>query len=386
MGVLNILEELKRRRRRRFITLNKITLSQAALLGNLEFFRRLRPDAAIIPVLKANAYGHGLEPIARTLNRADCPFLAVDGSFEAARLRRCSRHRILVMGYIRPQNVHLLDTRHCSFVVQDIEGLRAFAALNRPVNIHLELNTGMNRLGLSENELPPYLALLKRFPKLKLEGVMSHLADADNSKSDSFSQLQYRRFSRLLAEIRQAGFRPAWTHLAQTAGSLSLPGGGHNAIRLGIGLYGLNPLAENDARYRQLAALKPVLGLTSTIIKVIKLAPGDAVSYGCTFRADRPMSIGVLPIGYYEGWPRALSNCGSVMLGDQQLRVVGRVCMNHTMVSLEGTEVTAGKTVTVISDDAASPAALDQICRRHELFNYSFVTGLAPSLRRETVL
>lgn len=370
---------------RLYRTLNLIELSRSALLQNVALVQNQHPSFGIIPVLKSNAYGHGLREIAAMLNRVDCPFLAVDGYFEAARIRRITRHHVLVLGYILPENVRLLDTKRCSFVVQDIAGLEAFARLHRRVRIHLELNTGMNRLGLAVDELQLYLDIFKLFPKLELEGVMTHLADADNGADNSFTWRQVEQFDSQIERILSEGFRPRFIHIAQTAGSVKTESKYANALRFGIGLYGINPLAPGDPHFRDYDDLRPVLSLKSTIIKVIALESGDRVSYNGTYTAPKPMRIGVLPLGYYEGVPRLLSNVGMVMHGNSILPIVGRVCMNHTMIDLSATNLQLGDMVTVISSTTGHPNSIARLASTHSLFPYGTLTGLASSVRRDII-
>lgn len=365
--------------------LNQIEINRTALLENLKTFQKISPNQGVIPVIKANAYGHGLLEVATIVNDADCTFLAVDGYFEAAKIRDITDHHILVLGFIKPDNVALLDTKKCSFVVQDVAGLEAFASLDKGVNIHIELNTGMNRLGTSEDELKDYLNTLKKFPKLNLEGVMTHLADADNPDDDTFTQSQVSRFESMLQTIKDAGFDPQYIHVAQTAGSVKVASKYANCIRLGIGLYGVNPLSETDAHYQELVGLKPVLELKSTIIKVIHLKKGDRVSYNGIYTATKDVRVGVLPIGYYEGVPRALSNRGSVSIGDLDAPIVGRVCMNHTMIELDGLEGNVDTEVVVISNKPSRRNSVNQLCKDHGLFSYELLTGLSSTIRRNIV-
>ncbi len=379
----HIKKALKLTRPNRYIPLNRIELSRSAVFNNVELIKKQHPRYGIIPVLKANAYGHGLVQMAEILNGADCDFVAVDGYFEASQIRDISRHRILVMGYIRPENVHLLDTKRCSFVIQDNASLKAFANLGKDVCVHIELNTGMNRLGLQPEELDEYLQTLKQFPSLKLEGIMSHLADADNEVDNRYTETQVKLFNELVAHILDKGFKPRFIHLAQTAGSAKVDSKHTNAIRLGIGLYGLNPLSPKDPKYSALVNLRPVLEFKSTVIKIINLKKGDRVSYNGIFTAPENMKIGVLPLGYYEGIPRALSNAGIVLYNGQPLKIAGRVCMNHIMIDIQETDVEVGSEVTVIS--ASGPNSVNSICSEHNLFNYSLVTGLASSTRRVVV-
>ncbi len=369
----------------RYRTLNWIELNRAAALHNVRLIQARHPRQSVIPVLKGNAYGHGLKEMAEILNGADCDLLAVDGYFEAGKIRHSTRHRILVLGYILPENARLLDTRRCSFVVQDVAGLEAFGCLRRPVKVHLELNTGMNRLGLRPQEVDAYLATLRRFSHLELEGIMTHLADADNDADDAWTHAQTKLFDASVAHILARGFRPRFIHIAQTAGSVKVKSKYANALRLGIGLYGINPLSPQDTHFLDLQNLQPVLGLKSTIIKVIDLHRGERVSYNGIYTAPKAMRIGVLPLGYYEGVPRELSNRGIVTYGTQALPIIGRVCMNHTMIDLSGTDLAAGHEVTIFSTDPVSPNSVARLASGHQLFPYTLLAGLSSSIRRQIV-
>lgn len=360
---------------------NSVLLSSENLLNNIRVIRENNPTKNIIPVLKGNAYGHGITEIASILNKVNLDLIAVDGYFEARQIMDITRHRILVMGAIKSENASLLNTKKCSFVVQDIQGLKAFAALKKPVNIHLELNTGMQRLGLTQQELKLYLRYIQNNPSLHLEGVMSHLADADNNKNN-FTVSQQGQFTAMFATVREEGFTPEYVHLAQTAGSTKTNLPETNMIRLGIGLYGINPLEDTDRAYSEFSELKPVLELRSTIIKVHELKKGDRVSYNGIFTAQKHMKIGVLPLGYYEGYPRELSNTGIVTYKDCELPVVGRICMNHTMISLENSNIKVGSQVTLVSQNNSLPNSVLQLCNTYNLFSYSLLTGINQNIRR----
>ena len=244
----------------------------------------------------------------------------MDGYFEAAKIGDITNHKILVLGYIKPANVKLLDTKKCTFVpFQRHEGLEAFASLNKPVKVHLELNTGMNRLGLQSDELMPYLQTLIKHRSLILDGVMTHLADADNPYDDLYTIRQTNLFDGYIKSILDFGLNPKYIHIAQTAGSTKTVSKYANSMRLGIGLYGINPLEAGDKHFNELSELQPVLELKSTVIKTIEMKTGDKVSYNGIFTASKTMKIGVLPLGYYEGIPRELSNKGLVTYGNQAL-------------------------------------------------------------------
>lgn len=263
--------------------------------------------------------------------------------------------------------------------------LVAMGKTGRHFRIHLELNTGMNRLGLSKNELEPYLETLRHYSNLQLEGIMTHLADADNDHDDTLTHQQVAVFDEAVEKILSQGFTPRYIHIAQTAGSTKAASKYANALRLGIGLYGISPLAPGDKKAVLLQGLRPVLELKSTIIKVINLSPDEIVGYNATFKAKKPMRIGVLPIGYYEGVPRALSNVGVVTAGDHHLKIVGRVSMNHTMIALPDDALDVGDRVTVISANPDDPNSVVGIAKAHGLFSYGLLTGIASSTRRYIV-
>lgn len=363
-------------------TLNWIELDSQKVAHNLALVAHNNPGKAIFAVLKSNAYGHGLVEMTKILNKSDCDFIGVDGYFEAAQLRFISKHRLLVMGYIKPENFKMLDVRRCSFVVQDEAGLKAMAKLRDRVNVHLELNTGMNRLGLNPDEIEPYLSVIKESSNLNLEGVMTHLADADNEDDDGFTNMQVELFDRTVARILKLGFKPRYFHIAQTAGSAKVSSEYANAVRLGIGLYGLNPLRPNDKAYPKLSQLEPILDLKSTIIKCLELKKGDRVSYNGIFKASKAMRIAVLPLGYYEGVPRSLSNRGIFMFNGKEVAIVGRVCMNHTMIDISQTDAKVGDHVSIVSSRRSDPNSVEQMGNRFGPFFYEAVTGLSSSIRR----
>ena len=369
----------------KYKTLNTIELSRRNLLNNYLIFKNNNPRFSIIPVLKANAYGHGIVQVAKILDDTDCSMLAVDGYFEASKIKDMTNKKILVLGYILPDNFSLLDTKKCSFVIQDLESIKKMNSLGKPVNVHIEINTGMNRLGFQPEELSQTLALISSLEYINLEGVMTHLADADNEVDDSYSVNQVALFDKELDKIISYGFNPKYIHIAQTAGSIKVKSRHANSMRLGIGLYGLNPLSIKDKKYNNLSELRPVLSFESTLIKKINLKKGDRVSYSGIFTAPKDMTIGVLPLGYYEGIPRQLSNKGFVKHGEIFLPITGRVCMNHIMISLEGVDLSVGDKINIISNNNQDNNSVEQICQINNLFNYSLVTCLAESTKRVIV-
>jgi alanine racemase len=213
---------------------------------------------------------------------------------------------------------------------------------------------------------------------------MSHLADSDGVDPATVDTA-VGEFDACVDAVRAAGAHPTILHIAQSAGSIKAKSKYANAFRLGIGLYGINPFPRSHTLHKQLKDLQPALRLVSTITKIIELRKGDKVSYNYTFTAPRAMKVGVLPLGYYEGVNRTLSNAGVVKIGKHFAPIVGRVCMNHTVISLDGIKAKEGQEVLVYSDNPLDKNTIDAIAHAHSLFNYNLPTALSHDVRRVLV-
>ncbi len=373
------IDKLLKSLEREFVVHNRIEISKSALRHNLALFKHLSSQQ-VIPVLKGNAYGHGVQQVATALKGQDIPYIAVDGYFEALRVREVTRQSVLVMGAILPKNFKRMKYDNFAFVVGDEATIHALGKTGKKINVHLECNTGMNRYGAKPDELEALTKLILRYKNLYLEGVMSHLADSDGENPKTVQQA-VERFDECVRRIRKAGGNPAYLHVAQSAGSLKALSKYANTIRLGVGLYGINPFPVTHELHKVLEGLRPAMQLISTITKVIELKKGDKVGYNYTYTAPRKMKIGVIPMGYFEGVNRDLSSKGVVKIGGKFAPIVGRVNMNHTMFSLEGIDAAQGDEVVVYSDNLTDPNAIDQIAKTHNLFSYNLLTSLSQDVR-----
>jgi alanine racemase len=363
-----------------YATHNRIEVSRSAILHNLDLFTKLSGIAAI-PVLKGNAYGHGITVVAQILKDQKLPYIAVDGYFEALRIREVSDQPVLVMGAILAENYQHMKYDNFAFVVQDEVSIRALGDTGKRINVHLEINTGMNRYGAKPDDAVQLAKLILSYENLTLEGVMSHLADSDGNDPVTVDTA-VDTFDACVEALRAIGANPTILHIAQSAGVMKAKSKYANAFRLGVGLYGINPFPRHHRLHQKLASLQPALKLVSTITKVIELKKGDKVSYNYTFTAPKNMKIGVLPLGYYEGVNRALSNTGVVARKGKYKPIVGRVCMNHTMIDLQDVQARVGDEVVVYSDDPRDKNAIDTIAHDHNLFNYNLLTSLNSDVRR----
>lgn len=334
-----------------------VSISKEAILHNLRAYQKAYPAQKIAPVLKSNAYGHGLVPVAELFDRENIAFLMVDSFYEAQKLRRAGiRSRIVVMGYVRPDEITTASLRDTAFAAVDIEQLRILsAAANKRTVLHLKLDTGMHRQGILPEHLEEAIALLKTNSNLLLAGVATHLGDADNPDA-SFSKKQLQVWDTCVPKLKEAFPDIEYFHAAATKGARFSAAHPMNVLRLGIGLYGFDTSPGHDA------PLWPALSLRSSIVSVRTIPTGDSVGYNAAFTATRPSRIATVPVGYYEGLDRGLSNKGAVLVDGTVCPIAGRVSMNMCSIDItDAPDAGRGSTVTLISDDPNDPNSVKAI-------------------------
>lgn len=314
-----------------------------ALRHNLDQARtRLAPACAILAVVKADAYGHGAVAVSRALLRMGVAALGVATLPEGVILREAGiTAPILVLGALLPHQHADLVAYRLTPVIHDRHAAAALAdyaaakALSLPV--HVKIETGMGRLGLPPDEALPLLQSGCFERGLRLEGLMTHLADADGD-DPAHTQAQITRFRAVLDRLGTAGHRPPLIHAANSAAILRYPEAHFTAVRPGLMLYGYHTLPALPSG----VTLKPALTLAATVVHVRTLKPGESASYNRSFVAQRPTRIAVLPIGYADGYSRGLSGRGSVLIHGRRAPVCGKVCMDMTLVDV--TDVPEAKT------------------------------------------
>lgn len=337
----------------------EVGISKEALLHNLHTYQATYPDILLAPVLKSNAYGHDLGLIARALDTEKIAFFMVDSLYEARRLRGAGvRSRIVVMGYVRPQDIAGSSLRDVDFAITDIEQLRALARIVRSSRrLHIKLDTGMHRQGIQTEDLAEAIALLKGNPRLHVVGACSHFADADTEGS-AHAQRQLTRWKEALSVLTREFLTIEYKHFAATKGVRFARGAGTNVARLGIGLYGFDTAPGGTS------SLMPVLELRSIIGELRTITAGESVGYNATYTAFRETKVATIPAGYFEGIDRRLSNKGQVSVQGVLCPIIGRVSMNMTAVDVtEVPQVSVGDPVTLISRDLSLPNAVPQIAK-----------------------
>ncbi|HEY8514491.1 MAG TPA: alanine racemase [Candidatus Binatia bacterium] len=349
-----------------------------ALVHNLAEVRRVvRPGVAICGVVKANAYGHGAVPVARALEAAGIEQMAVASLDEARELREAGvATPLLVLGGVAPEEAAEAADLGLAVVVWDARAVRALAAATGPdrrLRVHVKLDTGMHRIGAQEADLEPLAAALRDAPSLEVEGVLSHLACADEPGHPSVAR-QVAEFERLGARLEAAGIRPRIRHLANSAGVLADERAHCDMVRVGLLLYGCAPHPQLASRLD----LRPVMHLRTRVAQVKQVAPGDSAGYGWTFTAQRPTTLAILPVGYALGYPRALSNRGEVLIRGRRAPVVGTVSMEHLAVDVTAIPgVAVGDTVTLWGSDGNERIDVMELGARAGTIGYELLAGVS---------
>ncbi len=360
------------------------TVNLSALAHNLSRITRYLPAGCeVMAVVKANAYGHGAVETARALARQGIKRFAVASLDEGIALRQSvPSTSIVVLGALFEEQVSDLVAHQLTPVVSDGRILpvlaKAVCSYPVPYPIHLKVETGMGRLGFSSEELFTLLDNpLLRSP-LQVEGLMTHLADADG-KDSAFTERQLGAFRTVVGQIRQRGITLPLVHTANSAAIVRFPDAHFSLVRPGIMLYGYHTLPATVPA----PDLKPVLSLHTTIVQLRTIPQGGTVSYNGTFVATRPTRIAVLPIGYADGYSRQLSHRGSVLIRGRRASIVGLVCMDMIMVDVTDiAEVQVGETVTLIGQQEGESIWADEVAGWIDTIAYEVLCGIGSRVPR----
>jgi alanine racemase len=339
---------------------------------------KTRIGGRLMAVVKANAYGHGAILVAQAAAEAGADWLGVARASEGIALRQAGLMLpILVLGYTPPSAMASALEQALTLTVFDSDTAQAASTtartLNRMATVHLKVDTGMGRLGVRPAEAPALLAALRQLPHLTVEGLFTHFAGSDLADLTS-AQRQVAEFEAVLA----ASPRPALVHVCNTAGALALPNAHFDMVRMGIGLYGLNPSAEVPLP----SGFQPALTWKAQVAQVKTLPPGHGVSYGAEYVTATTETVAVIPVGYADGYRRYPKNVNDVLIHGQRAQVRGRVCMDQIIVGVSHIPaVQAGDEVILVGPSL--PA--DEVAQRWGTINYDVTSGIMARVPRRYI-
>ncbi|GIV54970.1 MAG: alanine racemase [Candidatus Kapaibacterium sp.] len=360
----------------------RIEISASALRNNIALFRRIAPGTVLIAVVKANAYGHGMELVARTIE----PLVDMFGvAFveEGAALRVAGITKpILVLMTPTVSDAETivaerLDVVACSLdVMQQID--RVARSRAQRIGAHVYVDTGMHRDGILPEEVPAFVEACAQLDGIELVGICTHFARSDE-RDCTMTTEQNRRFARVLDQLQAKGYRFPLVHAANTGAALQHPATHYSALRIGIGLYGIAP-GEVYA-----PQLQPVLRLRTAVTAVRRIQAGEPVSYGTYYHAPVPTTIATIPIGYGDGFSRILTGQAECLIGGKCYPIVGAICMDECLVDVGNDPVAIGDEVVLIGSQGTQAITASQIAQRMGTIPYEVTTLLHHRIERQLV-
>ena len=355
------------------------------------------PDARLMAVVKANGYGHGAAEVAREALQQGAAWLGVARINEAIDLRGAGLEApILVLGYTPAECAHRLIEFDLNQAVYGYANAQKFSSqaqrLGKTISVHIKIDSGMGRLGLVTPALlpekkiresnPDPVAVVEKMAKLKgleIQGVFTHFATAD-SADRTYADRQLEIFLDFLHQLERSGLQPPVRHAANSAALIEMPDSHLDMVRPGIATYGLNP---SDEINKNTADLKPVMSLKSRIIHLKKVSAGFNVSYGITYQTEKPTTIATVPVGYADGLNRLFSSRGQMLVHGQKVPIIGRVCMDLTMLDVGGiSDVGMEDEVVIFGRQGNASITADDLASELNTINYEIVSTVMARVPR----
>jgi len=357
-------------------------------LGFLEYNYRaiksiLPEHVKVLCVVKADAYGHGAVRVAQRLNSIGVEYFGVATIDEAINLRKNGIETpLLIMSGILPWDdpISFLEY-NLTPVVYDLYTLKRIAEAHSkfkiPLKIHIKFDTGMGRLGFMPHEGQYIIEILKNIDNIHIEGVMTHFSTSEIR--DEYGLNQIKKFREVLEFLKHNNIEPTYIHMANSGGIINYPEAHFNMVRLGISLYGSYP----DTSLKKKINLKQIMRLTSKIALIRDFSEKNFLSYGRTFLTQRKTRIAYVPLGYSDGYPRALSNKGNVLINDKRCCIVGRICMDWILIDItDCPDVKVGDEVVLLGYGGNDSITADEIAGLEGTIPYEVLCRLSKNIKR----
>ncbi|MDO8466723.1 MAG: alanine racemase [bacterium] len=361
-----------------------IEISRKAVQRNLKIFRNLvGSKTKLFAVVKSNAYGHGLVTFSKIADSLGVDGFCVDSVVEGVRLREEGITKpILVLGPTFTNLLKAAAENEITITISSLEALKELKTSKYHPEFHLKIDTGMHRQGFYTKDLPGALKLMNDAMKADCTGVYTHFASAKDINYPTFTDQQFAEFQKAVEVLEKAGLKNLLRHAAATGGTLVNKKYHLDAVRIGIGLYGLWPSTELGIQMEKIK-LEPVLSWRALISEVKEVEAGDFVGYDLTERVSKKSKIAVIPIGYWHGYPRSLSGVGEVLVGGKRARILGRVSMDMIVVDVTGISVKRGDSVTLIGRQKTEEMSAYEVARRAGGASYyEVLTRINPLIER----
>ncbi|MEX0931778.1 MAG: alanine racemase [Candidatus Paceibacterota bacterium] len=362
-----------------------IDIDTKALTHNYSFFRKyISKEVALLAVVKSNAYGHGLVDFALHMEKCGVDMIGVDSVVEGISLRKKGiQTPILTLGYVLPEVISDAQEHNITVTVSTFEGLSEVAKsdTSTPLTVHIKVDTGMHRQGFLKHEKARVIEQLKKLPEhVRVTGLYTHFASAKNPVVRGLTNTQIVEFNEWRALFKEEGFKVI-AHASATAGALLYPEAHYDMVRIGIGMYGHSPSGEVSAYLGEKLDLRPALTWKTIISEVKKLPEGGRVGYDQLGYIDKGGVLAVCPIGYWHGYPRALSGLGRVIVNGVVARVIGRVSMDMIALDVTNASAKVGDEVCILSPEYPEIGA-QNVAGLADTIHYELITQINPLIKR----
>ena len=375
--------------------LTEIQISRSALAQNVRAFRRVIGSRVLLmAVVKSNAYGHGVGECAPVFAKAGADWFGVASLSEARELQNIvKKKKILVLSFTDGGTPAISAAiqqgiRLPAYTVQQLRLYQRLARkLHRHAFVHLKFDTGTTRIGFLPKDVSQVVGVVRRLANVRVEGVYSHFAKVE-AKQQAFSQMQHQCFATLAESLERLLGKRLLKHIDCSAGVLVHPDAHFDMVRIGMSLYGIYTVADLRRVHIRFPkfSLRPALAWRTHVLQVKRVPSGTTIGYNRTYTTKRPTDVAVLPVGYWDGLDRKLSNVGEVLIRKQYAPIRGRVCMNLTMVDVTGIHsVRAGSSVTIIGCDGALCLPAETLAEQVGTIPYEVLTRLNPLIPRTLV-
>jgi len=363
------------------------TIDLERLRSNLEAIKALvGEDVGVLCAVKGDAYGHGAIKVAQTLQDAGCEWFGVALVEEGLRLREAGIHvPILCLEGVGPAGADAAMRSRLTPVLYDLDEAeridRAASRRHEPCGVHLKVDTGMGRLGVPLPDWEGFLDRLTQYRWIRVDGIMTHLSTAE-AQSTTVTDEQARKFLEAVRAARSRGIRPTMLHMANSAALLGYPRLRFDLVRPGLLVYGVHPSPDSSAQ----VDVAPVMSVKTRVLFVKDVPPGVGISYGRKFVTERPSRIATLPVGYADGYPRALSNRGEVLIHGERAPIRGAVCMDLVMIDVTdvATPVRAGDEVVLLGEQGDQRITVEELASHAETIPYEILCGFSERVPRST--
>lgn len=360
--------------------LNYIKIHKNHILHNLGILQSWQKDAQIWPVLKSNAYGHGLKEVSGILKNTQWKYICVDSFPEYQIVRKYSWKKVLVLWETRNQNYKYYDFSSTTFCVYNLQTLNFLESLNKKITVHLFINTWMNREWFQEDELRLACEKFKN-SKLILEWVCSHFSSADEEDFD-ICEKQIEEFKFLYEIIVSYDLDPKYKHIGASGGIVKVEDNFFNAFRPWLAVFGVNVFSPKDSYFSKAENLLPAMEIFSTVMNVQNVASNSAISYNHTYKFSQDSKSAVIAFWYFEGLTRKMSNNYSVKIGKHYFPMRGNICMNLSTIEIWDKKVHVGDEVEILSLDKKSKNNIYHFAESSVTSPYEILVKIQPNIRR----